>query len=212
MTAACTARGRGRPGARAQCRFCACTSARASPPPSSRSPPRPWRWWQRERRFDLDELALRVPGRARPRGRDPTRWLRRLVEGGLAWRYGKAGSGTATPRLPRSRPHRRRPKTRPPTVRAQIEHELALIAELGYEPYFLTVHDIVRFALRARHPVPGPRLGGQLGGVLGAGHHRGRPAAGHHAGRALHLASATSRPTSTSTSSTSAAREVIQYL
>ncbi len=31
-------------------------------------------------------------------------------------------------------------------VRTQVEHELALIAELGYEPYFLTVHDIVRFA------------------------------------------------------------------
>ena len=28
----------------------------------------------------------------------------------------------------------------------QIEHELALIAELRYEAYFLTVHDIVRFA------------------------------------------------------------------
>ena len=34
-------------------------------------------------------------------------------------------------------------------MRAQIEHELALIAELGYEPYFLTVHDIVRFAREA---------------------------------------------------------------
>ena len=34
----------------------------------------------------------------------------------------------------------------PEKVRAQIEHELALIAELGYESYFLTVHDIVRFA------------------------------------------------------------------
>ena len=31
-------------------------------------------------------------------------------------------------------------------TRAQIEHELALIAQLDYEPYFLTVHDIVRFA------------------------------------------------------------------
>ncbi len=31
-------------------------------------------------------------------------------------------------------------------VRGLIEHELALIAELGYEPYFLTVHDIVAFA------------------------------------------------------------------
>ena len=31
-------------------------------------------------------------------------------------------------------------------VREQIEHELKLIAELKYEPYFLTVFDIVRFA------------------------------------------------------------------
>ena len=36
------------------------------------------------------------------------------------------------------------------TVREQIEHELALIAELQYESYFLTVHDIVRFA-RSQH-------------------------------------------------------------
>ncbi len=34
----------------------------------------------------------------------------------------------------------------PTKVRALVEHELALIAELGYEPYFLTVHDIVRYA------------------------------------------------------------------
>ena len=27
-----------------------------------------------------------------------------------------------------------------------VEYELALIDELKYEPYFLTVHDIVRFA------------------------------------------------------------------
>ena len=30
--------------------------------------------------------------------------------------------------------------------RTAIEHELALIAELSYEPYFLTVHDVVAFA------------------------------------------------------------------
>jgi error-prone DNA polymerase len=34
----------------------------------------------------------------------------------------------------------------PDKVRGQIEHELALIAELRYAPFFLTVHDIVRFA------------------------------------------------------------------
>jgi len=31
-------------------------------------------------------------------------------------------------------------------VRAQVEHELALIADMKYEMYFLTVHDLVRFA------------------------------------------------------------------
>ena len=35
-------------------------------------------------------------------------------------------------------------------VQHQIEHELALICELHYEPYFLTVYDIVSFA-RSRH-------------------------------------------------------------
>jgi len=34
----------------------------------------------------------------------------------------------------------------PADVRELIEHELALIAELSYEPFFLTVHDIVAFA------------------------------------------------------------------
>ncbi len=34
----------------------------------------------------------------------------------------------------------------PEKVRAGIEHELALIAQLQYAPYFLTVHDIVRYA------------------------------------------------------------------
>ncbi|HVY16273.1 MAG TPA: error-prone DNA polymerase [Rhodopila sp.] len=34
----------------------------------------------------------------------------------------------------------------PPDITARIDHELALIAQLGYAPYFLTVHEIVRFA------------------------------------------------------------------
>lgn len=34
----------------------------------------------------------------------------------------------------------------PEPVRERIEHELALIAQLNYAPYFLTVHEIVRFA------------------------------------------------------------------
>jgi error-prone DNA polymerase len=41
---------------------------------------------------------------------------------------------------------RRYPNGLPPKVRVTVEHELALIAQLQYAPYFLTVHDIVRFA------------------------------------------------------------------
>lgn len=79
--------------------------------------------------FSLDELRYEYPAELVPDGATPASWLRRLVEDGLAWRY--RDQTDATP---------------PPSVRTQIEHELALIAELGYEPYFLTVHDIVRFA------------------------------------------------------------------
>src|SRR3546814_6113250 len=41
---------------------------------------------------------------------------------------------------------RRWPEGAPAQVVKQIEDELALIAELGYEAFFLTVEDIVRFA------------------------------------------------------------------
>jgi error-prone DNA polymerase len=77
--------------------------------------------------FSLDELRYEYPEEIVPAGETPTSWLRKLVEEGLRWRFGAA----------------------PPPVRKQVEHELALVAELRYEPYFLTVHDVVRFA-RAR--------------------------------------------------------------
>src|SRR5690606_15904427 len=51
--------------------------------------------------------------------------LRQLAEEGLRWRW---------------------PGGIPDKARELAEKELALIAELGYESYFLTVHDIVRFA------------------------------------------------------------------
>ncbi|MEW6123631.1 MAG: error-prone DNA polymerase [Pseudomonadota bacterium] len=41
---------------------------------------------------------------------------------------------------------RRYPQGIPPKVRDALDHELALIAEMGYAPYFLTVDEIVRFA------------------------------------------------------------------
>ncbi len=75
--------------------------------------------------FSLDELRYEYPEEIVPSGETPASHLRKLTETGLARRF-RAGV--------------------PDDVRELIEHELALIAELAYEPYFLTVHDIVAFA------------------------------------------------------------------
>ncbi len=75
--------------------------------------------------FSLEELRYEYPQELVPAGETPASYLRKLTEAGL---------------------ERRWPGGTPPKVRALIEHELALIAELQYEPYFLTVHDIVTFA------------------------------------------------------------------
>ena len=80
-------------------------------------------------RFSLDELAYQYPDEVVPAGETPASYLRRLTYEGAGWRW---------------------PNGMPAKVQAQIEHELALIAELRYEHYFLTVADIVRFA-RSQH-------------------------------------------------------------
>jgi error-prone DNA polymerase len=76
-------------------------------------------------KWSLDELRYQYPAEVVPEGRTPAQHLRALTEAGAAahWPAGVPGK-----------------------VRDQIEHELALITELGYEHYFLTVHDIVAFA------------------------------------------------------------------
>jgi error-prone DNA polymerase len=75
--------------------------------------------------FSLDELRYEYPEELCPRGYTLSRYLAELT-----W----AGAG------------RRYPHGVPEKVRALLEHELRLIAELGYEPYFLTVWDLVEFA------------------------------------------------------------------
>jgi error-prone DNA polymerase len=75
--------------------------------------------------FDLGQLQYEYPRELVPEGHTPTSWLRRLTEDGLRWRW-PGGEGAK--------------------VRAQVEHELRLVAELKYESFFLTVQDIVRFA------------------------------------------------------------------
>ncbi|MBE7374544.1 error-prone DNA polymerase [Pseudomonas lopnurensis] len=80
-------------------------------------------------RFDLGQLEYQYPHELVPAGHDATAWLRTLVEQGACWRW---------------------PDGVPAKARERIEYELELIAELRYESYFLTVHDIVRFA-RKQH-------------------------------------------------------------
>ena len=75
--------------------------------------------------FSLDELRYEYPHELVPAGETPTSYLRRLTEEGARWRW---------------------PGGVPAAERVGIEHELALIEELHYEPYFLTVHDVVAFA------------------------------------------------------------------
>jgi len=76
-------------------------------------------------RFSLDELAYAYPEEDVPAGWTAIGWLRDRAEAGAAERW---------------------PEGPTAAVRAQLEHELDLIAELGYEPYFLTVAEIVRYA------------------------------------------------------------------
>lgn len=78
--------------------------------------------------FSLDELRYEYPDELVPHGTTPTAYLRQETYIGA---------------------HRRFPAGVPHSVQAQIEHELELIADLKYEPYFLTVYDIVRFARNA---------------------------------------------------------------
>ena len=90
-----------------------------------------------------------------PDGHTPMSWLRQLV-----WEAPCRRNGT------QSRARRRRT--------SGCEQELDVIEQKDFPGYFLIVHDIVRVRAEPRHPLPGPGLGRQLGGLLPARHHRGR--------------------------------------
>ncbi|MEP7070172.1 MAG: PHP domain-containing protein, partial [Usitatibacter sp.] len=75
--------------------------------------------------FSLDEIRYEYPDELVPAGETPSMHLKALTMKGLARRY---------------------PQGAPAKVVQTVEHELKLIAELAYEPFFLTVNDIVEFA------------------------------------------------------------------
>ena len=76
-------------------------------------------------RFSLDELRYEYPVEPVSFGCTPQQELSRLTWEGADERY---------------------PNRIPNKIKTQINHELTLIKELGYAAYFLTIHDIVRFA------------------------------------------------------------------
>ncbi|WP_313676252.1 error-prone DNA polymerase [Mycolicibacterium sp.] len=78
--------------------------------------------------FELALIAPQLPPFDVPKGRTEDSWLRELTMVGAARRYGpRAGAARAY---------------------AQIERELAVIAELKFPGYFLVVHDITQFCRR----------------------------------------------------------------
>ncbi|WP_295873036.1 error-prone DNA polymerase [uncultured Zhongshania sp.] len=75
--------------------------------------------------FSLDELRYQYPNEVVPKHKSASDFLREITLHGA---------------------QRRWPSGVPELVKSLLEKELTLIAELGYEHYFLTVYDIVQFA------------------------------------------------------------------
>jgi error-prone DNA polymerase len=76
-------------------------------------------------RFSLDELRYQYPDEVEDPSLTPQQALERLVWDAAPSRY---------------------PEGMPDDVAAQLQHELRLIEDLGYAPYFLTVRTIVAYA------------------------------------------------------------------
>ena len=102
--------------------------------------------------FSLDELRYEYPDELVPDNETPASYLSYLTEQGMGRRW---------------------PDGIPAKVIALVEHELKLITELGYEPYFLTVHDIVAFARSKKYSVPGAWFGREFGSLFLLRYNRG---------------------------------------
>lgn len=77
--------------------------------------------------FNLKELAYEYPADPVPAGETPQTYLTQLAWEGANKRY---------------------PQGVPDKIKQKIVHELKVIGELDYAPYFLTVYDVVEFACR----------------------------------------------------------------
>lgn len=75
--------------------------------------------------FDLGELRYEYPHEPVPRGYTPQGWLETLLARKAAKRW---------------------PEGMPDGLQALLDNELSIIGRLGFAAYFLTVHDVVRYA------------------------------------------------------------------
>jgi DNA polymerase-3 subunit alpha len=81
-------------------------------------------------RFDLPLGITHMPTVPLPPGLTAAEYLRQKAEAGAKRLYGSIG----------------------PTVRARLDHELEVIASMGFEPIFLIVEEILEFARRTNVP------------------------------------------------------------
>jgi error-prone DNA polymerase len=75
--------------------------------------------------FSLNDLRYEYPEELAPAGQTPLEYLRQLTWQGARQRYND---------------------NVPDSIQHQLKHELAIIKDLRYEAFFLTVYDIVQFA------------------------------------------------------------------
>ena len=115
--------------------------------------------------FALDLVAPDLPPFATPPGRTETTWLRELTRRGVLERYGSYAEC--------------------PEAVARWSRSWRSSRPGGFPGYFLIVYDIVDVLPRVGHPLPGPRLGGQLRGLLRARDHQRRRGVARSAVRAV---------------------------
>src|SRR5258708_28742037 len=82
-------------------------------------------------KFELGDLGSEFPRYPGPEGATMDSFLRKRVDEGVVRRYGTKRDAGLLER-----------------AKKQVEHELALIARLGFAGYFLIVWDIVQFCKR----------------------------------------------------------------
>jgi len=93
--------------------------------------------------FKIESHGYHLPAFEVPEGETPESYLRRLCVEGLHRRYAQVT----------------------PELEARLEHELAVIHQMGFDTYFLIVWDLVRFA-KERGILVGPGRGSAAGSLV----------------------------------------------